>query len=462
LEFDVSARLTEGERLQLRAGDDVLPWVVIDEGADDVRKPARIRVNLPQARLGEFELTATFPVALDRPASPASTAASIPLLIPIDGELIDNELRLVPDDEIVVQHVDEAWAATTAAADAGRRRITTYHAGAPRSEVAVGLRWEQSVRARELFVERAWIQTVQLGAARWERAVFRIATRAPFATVRLPAQAAMPATFVDGHRLDAVERGAGGTVIFNLPVTADDVHVIDLRYQVPATAADGPLVAPTIVEATSYGQAYRQLVFPADTVLWRASGEFAAEYEWQRRGLFWLRTPRMTQAQLEQWCGATAEPPLPEGANVYLFSTYGEASPLIDFTIRRSTLVLMSSAAVLAAALAFLYVAALRRPGTMLTVAVMVGGLGFAFPETVPVALQASMIGVVLAFIAMLIERNIARRQGRVARTIVESVSVGPRGSTRTRLVPSSVPSSPSTPTSAEMPSPSAAAGGAG
>jgi hypothetical protein len=152
---------------------------------------------------------------------------------------------------------------------------------------------------------------------------------------------------------------------------------------------------------------------------------------------------------------------LPDDANEYLFSAVGEAPALQLQTVRRSTLVLIASAAVLAAALILLYLPALRRPGTLTAAAVVVGGLGFAYPETVPVALQAAAVGAVLALAAVLLERNYARRQNRALRSSIEIASAAPRGSTKTRLVPPSTPSAPATTAPVDLPGQAPAAGGA-
>jgi hypothetical protein len=456
LEFDVSARLAEGEVLQIRNEQDVLPWVVIDEGSEQEHRPARIRINLPESRLGSFALTANYSLALDRPTSPASTVASVPLLVPLDGELTDNQLHLLPEAEVVVQHVDEAWTPVEDAASATAQ--ASFRSAAPRSEALVGVRWEASVRSRQVHIERSWIQSVYLGGTRWERAVFRVTTESPSATVGLPPQTSAVAVFVDGRRVETVER-ANSAAIVDLPADGA-LHVIDVRYQAAGADPEESPAAATLVGAVSQGRTYRQIVLPAESVLWRVSSGYTTENDWARRGALWLRTPRMSQADLERWCGASAEPPLPEGANVYLFSGFGAAPPFAATTIRRSVLVLGASAAVLIAAFAFLYVPALRRPGVLVLVAVIVGGLGFAYPEIVPAALQASAVGAVLAFAAVLLERNFTRRQGRAVRSHLESASVAPRGSTRTRLVPQSSPSGPAV-KAADLPAPSSAVGGA-
>lgn len=458
LEFDVSAGLTESQKLELHDGGDVLPWVVIEEGAKDDRSAARIRVNLPQARIGAFELIATYPLVLERPASQASTAVRIPFLVPLDGELDDNELTLLPDDDVVVQHVDEAWSATTPDQDADADRRLTYRAVTPRLEAAVGLRWETAGRAYDLYVERTWIQSVWFGDTRWERAVFRVETKAGSATIRLPPQHSAVAVFVDGRRLEPSDRPNAASMAVPLGASADHRHVIDVRYQVGVEANGDSHQGPSIVGASSLGQTFRQVVYPADTILWNTSSGYADEFDWSRQGVFWTRTPRMSQAELEQWCGATSEPPLPEGANVYLFSSFGNEPAFAPATIKRSRLVLTASAVVLGAALLFLFFPILRRPAVLTAAAVAIGGIGFAFPEVVPIALQASIVGAALAFAAILLERNFMRRMGRAVRTSIEAASAAPRGSTRTRLVTPAAASAPSAP---ELPSPSSAAGSA-
>jgi hypothetical protein len=151
---------------------------------------------------------------------------------------------------------------------------------------------------------------------------------------------------------------------------------------------------------------------------------------------------------------------VPDQANTYLLCGYGDVPPPALQVMRRSTLVLAASTVVLLISLTFLYVPQVRRPSVLVVAAVATAGLGFAYPELVPAAIESAAFGALLAMASLLIERNVARRRGRATRGMVEAASAH-RGSTKTRLVPSGAVPPPST-AAIEIGSPSLGSGGAG
>jgi hypothetical protein len=462
LEFDVASRLTDSDKLEVRSGDDVLPWVVVGENLEEPGKPLRIRVNLPQAAVGTFNVSATYPLALERPDSPASVSVPIALLKPVEGEITDNELKIAADGGVQVQHIDEAWQPILPRdGAASRSKSLGYRAAASVVEATLGIRWEEVQRTRPVHLERTWIQSVWLGSGRWERAVLRVTTAAGSAVVRLPPGATGIVGFVDGARLELDDKPSAGAVTVRFGSSAEATRVIDLRYQTTEPLAAGSLTTPTIEGTISSGQIYRQLVLPADLILWSTSPGYAGEYDWQRRGLVWLREPRMTQGALEHWCGAREEPPLPEQAAVYLVCGYGDVPPLAIGVVRRSVFLFVVAALVLAVALGLLYVPAVRSAGVVVAAAVLIGALGFAYPDVAPLAVQGALFGLVPVLIAAVIERNVSRRHGRVLRTGLDSASAAQRSSTRTRIVPTTGQVPPPSTAAIELGAPASASGGA-
>jgi hypothetical protein len=459
VEFDVPPQLTDGGRLELRLDADPLPWVVVDDSPEGSAKPARIRVHLPQARLGSFELTAGFSLPLTRPETPVSVPVTVPLLVPLDGETDENDIRLVTSDLVTLRHVDEAWTPVEPNASAETNAVT-HRATSPRHEILLGLQWEEAKPLHDLHVERTWIQTVWLGGDRLERVALRLSTAAANATLRLPRGATQLEVHLDGRRLEDVA-SQDDLLALHLPHVSDDVHVIDLRYRVEAEGGDASLVASTVEHASSYGQVYRQFVFAPDLWMWGAPAEWIAEYDWVRAGPFWTKQPRLSTAQLEDWIGTRHDSPLPERANVYLYSDFGATGSWTPRIVRRSTVVLIASALVLAAAIALIYLPSLRRGGVLVFAAVVVVGLGFAYPEAVPTAIQASLGGALFAFLALLLERNLARRNGRALRSTGDAASAAPRSSARARTTSGSAAAVPASTAAIDIAPPSAASGSA-
>ena len=137
---------------------------------------------------------------------------------------------------------------------------------------------------------------------------------------------------------------------------------------------------------------------------------------------------------------------VPERANIYLYSGFGDAPPIEITSVRRTTVVLSASGVVLVFCLGLLYLEPLRRPALMIVAATIALTLGVLYPDAAPLALQAAALGGVLSFTALLLDRNAARRRGRTLRQVVEPPSANVNSS-KTRITAAYVPSPASTAT---------------
>ena len=123
---------------------------------------------------------------------------------------------------------------------------------------------------------------------------------------------------------------------------------------------------------------YRQVVLPGDACLLSASDEYVPEFAWSWRDFFLVRRPLLAQADLETWSGARHDTPVPERANIYLYSGFGSAPTLELTTAERTTVVLLAAGGVLLYCLALLYLAPMSRPALVLVVACAALTLGSA------------------------------------------------------------------------------------
>jgi hypothetical protein len=81
---------------------------------------------------------------------------------------------------------------------------------------------------------------------------------------------------------------------------------------------------------------------------------------------------------------------------VYLFGTVGRAASLETWTMSRRWLLALASGGVLALGWAVLYWPALRRPGALLGLAVILAGIGLAAPDWAILAGQGAVLGVIV------------------------------------------------------------------
>ena len=444
LSFDVPARLTDKGNLEIDFAGKPVPWVVVDEDVGDGRKPSRIRVNLPAAQLGTFEVSARYPLPEEPFVPQASVALKVPLLAPADGELIENELRLAGAPGLTVQHVDPAWTKRDAPPPAaGAAPVMVYSARTAPAETTLGVRWDDPTPPRDVVVERLWIQSIDIGPMRQERAVFRLTTAASTLELNLPAGSTVVAAELDGAPWAVPDAGADGLYVLRLsPATGLRDYVLDLRYRTPRSGNGGgtSLPTPTLGHLRELRYVYRQVVLPGDACLLHASDEYVPEFAWSWRDFFLVRRPLLAQADLETWSGARHDTPVPERANIYLYSGFGSAPTLELATAERTTVVLLAAGGVLLYCLALLYLAPLRRPALVLVVACAALTLGILYPDAAPLALQAALFGLLLSFTALLLDRNVSRRRGRTVRQVLDQSSVGGVNSAKTRITAAYVP----------------------
>jgi hypothetical protein len=450
LSFDVPARLTDKGNLSLELAGKPVPWVVVEEDVGGGGKPSRIRVNLPAAQVGEFELEARYELPEEQLPPQASVALKLPLLAPAEGELVENRLSISPATGITVQHVDPVFAKSSTAVTAGGDAQAIYSARTAPAELTVGVRWDEPVPPKDVVVERLWIQSIDVGPVRQERAVFRLSTAAAALELRLPPGSAGLSAELDGQAWEIAEPAADGSQQVRLPPsTGEREYVLDLRYRTARGDVRGELAlpTPTLAHLRELRYVYRQVVLPTDAYVLTASADYIPEFAWSWRDLFLVRRPLLQQADLETWSGARHDTPIPDRANQYLYSGFGAAPSLELKTAHRTTVVLAAAGGILLYCLALLYLAPLRRPALVLVVACAALTLGVLYPDAAPLALQAALFGLALSFTALVLDRNVSRRRGRTVRQVLDPSSVGGVQSTRTRITAAYVPSPASTAT---------------
>ena len=91
--------------------------------------------------------------------------------------------------------------------------------------------------------------------------------------------------------------------------------------------------------------------------------------------------------------------------NGYLFSSLRWNDTCEVFTVGRSTIVFVASAATLLAGLALIYLRPARHPVVLLAAAVLLGGGAALQPEAALLAAQAAVLGLALALLALVLRQ---------------------------------------------------------
>jgi hypothetical protein len=271
-------------------------------------------------------------------------------------------------------------------------------------------------------IERAWLQSWFSGDTRQDRAAFRLRTAGSQVTVELPPGISPRnvEVLLDGRAADVVSRDAG-RIVARLPRSArlsalgaaePSSHTLELRYRGPARnslVSRHDLTPPQVVGTTALSALYWQIVLPGDRHVIRAPRHMTSASEWQWLGSFWGRRPSRSQAELEEWVGASAQMSAIGLQNQYLFTGLVPLSSIELVVAPRWLVVLAASACALLLVFAWIYLPVLRRTHLILAVAAILTGLAIAFPIPALLLAQASILGIVLAGIALLVSRLVAR-----------------------------------------------------
>lgn len=458
LVLEAPAELVQAEPIVVKLAGQPLKVERIDEDPSETGMGVRLRVRLPEPRLGECELTTSYEWPGDGSGelpSLATARVEIPLVMPGDRECSSNEamvttaagLHAEPLGKLWVQ-VDEAKAAFRAANERTRaERETTMRltaAGAcPQLTMAVRLDEEPLIGA--FVVERALLTSRFSAHVRQDRGVYRFSTAARRIALRLPEGATGARYWLKtdaGPRREITREVSdrNGERIINLAPAS--WYVLDLSYDVPRPSLHSGRQAielPRLVGQVSLRRGYWQVTLPPDEFLLAGPADWTPEFVWQRRFLAWFRRPLVESLDLNRWVGAPGDDVSELSAgDRYLFSTIEPRVAFDVWTMRRSLLVLTASGLVLALGLVWLYWPAARRPVWLFAAGVATLSVAGLWPDAALVWLQAAVLGGLLAMTAVALERAMTRPRRPAAPYRGASSSIIRPASTHTQLrVPS-------------------------
>jgi len=417
----------------------------------------RYRVALPEARLGTFLLVVEWVapheplVVQTRAAGGALAIAEVPIsLFELAGNVSEgperpgaSAVRRLTRDSIVM--LSDGYLARI-----NSPAVSLIEPAGPLAELvpsvsdrkAHGLRFDPSGRSRRFvlelqrqvgdrgaIVQRQWTQVWLSRTERRDRWCARLRTSEPTIHVTLPPG-------VEPRSLQALINGRPaaarsldtGTVAIDVSPAARSAEslVVELCYSFESPrdpAGRVAFVTPRIDATPSTHRCYFTLILPADEHLVIGSGELAEESAWRWSGWGWRRLPTLSDAALETWIGASHQRGAARSANRYLYSTFGPLGTVSAVTAQRHWLVLPASLAALICGMLLIYVPLLRRPLTLLALAVALGAVGVTYPEPVMILAQAAALGVALVVVAMWLEWFIVRR--RLAPAVVRGATGG-------------------------------------
>ncbi len=442
------------------------PFAALRDVPPETLTPVSLRVMLPEARIGQCELSLNYSVAVSEPSPERPAAVTVPLSMPADGELASNVITVIATKNIRPRLRNDGWSATDRSeTEYGVRRGLRLTAPQRRHSLDLDLLWKKDDAATTV-VDRALIQSWFTSVSRQDRAVFQFTTDRQEIEVLLPAGAAVGQTVVLVDGLGVVPRlleenrtsgataglssSAGNTVgqanrgtrYLEIPLgdRGESRRVtVELRYhfphprpprgalslEIPRLYGERPEVQQAFPSEKNVSplpvqrkkseawmrRTYRQLILPTNEHLIAVPAGWTGEYVWGWSGGFWTRRQSIDQSELESWAGAAPMNPPIKRANRYLFSSLGKPPRAEARIVGRTWIVLWSSGAALVVGLLLIYVPAGRRPATLFVAGVALLAAGLIAPEPTLLLAQAAVLGLVLALLAGLLERGLIGRR---------------------------------------------------
>jgi hypothetical protein len=163
---------------------------------------------------------------------------------------------------------------------------------------------------------------------------------------------------------------------------------------------------------------------------------YAPLYRWKRQGIFWVRSPQMTQESLAAWVNADPkqmESLFVTGGNFYLFHKIGSGTKISLQSMHRSVVVLVGAGLTLFISFMLLQLPATRNALTLLLIASSLAVAGVWYPTSVALLLQPAILGFCLACLAAFLDHLFRRPQLPNAVVTFEEPS---RGSSQLSQIP--------------------------
>jgi len=429
----------EGFRL---TGDDGISTVLLtaETGGLEIDGVRQIRVNLPRPILGQFGIICTYSVPVDAAFVESGIGQSdVPLLQPADVPGKSTRVELRSPDNVGVLVSGEQWDQKLTLSSAP----TWVAAGMLRN---VGLTMEAAPeRATQNFVvRRSLVRTrFQNGGAVRTTCVSLIDGDISFLTVTLPAK-------TDRSSLSVWWDGKPATAD-NLLISSKDNDLIEIRllldeqmrrrqhsltFEFDVNQADRfdsinelSATVPSFADDVWLAETLWEVILPVDQHLLVYPENYTPLFSWQRQSFAWSRRPFGGSVSLNDWLFTDDDfelatelrsqlkdlhlAPLtgPAYGNSYLFSSFGHQREIRIQSMSQPAVILAGAGLALAFGLALLRIPATRHVLTILVVGFGLSLVGLWHLEAVQLLLQPAVFGLLLAFVASVIESQIKRRQ---------------------------------------------------
>ncbi|MBI3839595.1 MAG: hypothetical protein HY288_16870, partial [Planctomycetia bacterium] len=197
-------RAIRSDRLKVSLdGQRLLPVPMRERIEGDASEPVPMRVVLPTARIGRCELQINYVVGHEKLTGVGNSLVNVPLVVPGEGQLTDNEVVVVPKSGISVSYSKGPWRQEARGAAAGNGAGLLLTARRALGEIGLTVSSKERPVENATTIERAWIQTRLIDSERQDRVVYRFTTSNTHLKIALPVGADLGSLemHIDGRRL---------------------------------------------------------------------------------------------------------------------------------------------------------------------------------------------------------------------------------------------------------------------
>lgn len=419
LRFSVPEALLQNAGLRFTHREQELQWSDVEETESTEEQPAEERqivIDLQGERRGAFPVVASWRSDYSFEPEEGQSDEFKLNLVQVASGFADHDdgarVTVFTDSRLRVSRIEGDWETIdasdvfTASRDASPAEIHLYFS---RSEPLAG--------GVGVTVQRAWLQSWISSGRRRNRAVFQLSTPKDSVLIQLQEQPIPDSVqvAVDGVRLDSLANMKGNELV--TPLSAFNqapTHTIEVWYTVDESAFRWGLVTvrpPRIEGAGSPQRFYWQVATSAQQQLISAPKPMDDELRWQWRGLYFQRSAELTQQDLENWSGATAQVELPSSSNQYLFGSFETPE---EISARFASRWLLAAAAAIGALLCAVLIyraPMLRSPGMLLALAAVLAAVVYSSPTLAMTIGQWAVWGVAAFIVVQAVDWVVLRRR---------------------------------------------------
>ena len=368
-------------------------------------------VTLPRPLLGSFKLELDYKLPIPELAKGSVASFVLPLIVP-EGNLKRNTLIISAESQIQLTlgrlSAEGQWT-TLAPGIAGTSSDTLQLSSLTKPSALPLLLHRESSEDRELvMLEQAWLQSWVAGGLQQDRAVFLFRTSDSHAFIQLPPNQPEVAVelILDGLAVETPLFAEG-----RLAVALDDSapqtkHTLELRYQRPvALGSWRNLVTelPYLECRPTSSPVYWQLILPRGWQIVSSPEKLSPDYWLGWKDYHWGRQPTHLQEDLQRITNATFAPPPPLSTTQYTFRAF-QLPQQVEVVIVRKVWLIAAFTLLAFGIGVLLFKTQLARQGVFwLTVAALLFGTSFLFPEVTLITVQTILWGglLTLSFVVL-------------------------------------------------------------